>query len=77
MYEVVGFQSVNYTNKNGVQIDGIKIFCCYEDSKIEGMGCIDFYISRDKLSFNLALGDEIEVFYNRYGKVDRIIVEGE
>ena len=53
--------------------EGVTVFCSYEDEKILGRGVEKFSISSEKLEGQkLEMGDRINVYYNKYQKVDGV-----
>lgn len=71
--KVVGFRKVDFRAENGSQISGTRLYCTFEDEKVSGVGTEAFFVSDAKLDFVPAVGDEIQVIYNKYGKVDRVV----
>lgn len=70
MAKIIGIEKVNYTQKNtGRLIDGYRIHTSYEKSNVNGVATDSFFVSADTFYnyFDLRLGTEIEVYYNKYG----------
>lgn len=74
MYNLVGYEKVDYTNKQGVQITGHRLHLTYESDKIQGQGVESVYVSSTVQMPKLALGQKVDVLYNRFGKVSAISV---
>ena len=76
--KVIGRKKVSFKAKeNNQQIEGLSLFCAYPITKDgDGVGVEKIFLSANKLSqldFMPELDDEINVQYNRFGKVDTII----
>lgn len=75
VWEVVGFRKVSFqdekTNKN---VNGYTLFLERrpEAESIEGMECQKLFFSSDYVSYKPAVGDTVEIQYNRYGKIGAI-----
>lgn len=70
---VLGVQQVNYTNKDGRSVSGVRIHYTTEGNKyVEGLICENQYISSQLLQNNeiIHVGDQVRFYYNRYGSVD-------
>lgn len=73
MFEVVGFARSQFqAQDNGQTITGWNIYVQYEDSKVTGYKCERLYLGDGKCDYQPRVGDRINVYYNRYGKVDNI-----
>ena len=73
--KVIGIQNVNYTSKKtGKPVSGIALHCSYDAQDVKGQAVERYFISaaaqdayRDAAM--VALGDDINVMFNRYGNV--------
>ena len=75
--KVIGYKRSNFVSKEGNQITGIKVYCTYPltGDDADGVGCDSFYLSDAKLArcgYTPLVGDEVNVSYNRFGKVEMI-----
>lgn len=74
--KVIGRRKVSFKAQDGSQIEGLSLFCAYPITKDgDGVGVEKIFLSANKLSqldFMPELDDEINVQYNRFGKVDTI-----
>lgn len=77
---VIGRRKVEFTAQDGNQIQGVSLYVSYPITKNgEGMAAEKIFLSAKKLEnldFLPEIGDEINVQYNRYGKVDTITPVG-
>lgn len=75
-YTVEGTKPYMMTvRETGEVKEGLTVFCSYMDEKITGKGMEKFSISDEKLEGeDIKPGDSIQVVYNKYGKVDGIIL---
>ena len=74
---VVGLQNSTFTTKDGKEISGTRIFLTEKIPADRGQGVsVDsIFLSKEKadaMALNLAVGDDIEVFYNKYGRVQEV-----
>lgn len=72
---IIGFKNVDFKTKEGDQIKGVSLFCLTEEEGVEGTACERVFVTDQKANgWKPTVGEEIEVVYNKYGKVDRVIV---
>ena len=72
MFNVLGLESVDYVNKSGVRVQGVRIHTTYQKESCDGY-CVEvFYVSLDKFNPDIKLGCDVEPLYNKYGKVEHI-----
>lgn len=74
MAKIIGLQHMDFDTKEGTHIDGTTLFVTNPIDPRRGTGdeAEKIFISSAKLkelSFSPSVGDNIEVLYNRYGKV--------
>lgn len=76
--KVIGWQKIEFTPKGETEpVRGFNIFVTEERRNVEGEAADRLFISEQRArecGFNPKLGDEIEVSYNRWGKVQSIEV---
>ena len=73
--KIIGIENVNYVNKNGKQIEGMKFYFTYPVRDVIGGKPADCYVSKYILERSVKipeLGDEVEFFYDHSGRVTRI-----
>ena len=74
VYTVAGIENVNYTSKkSNKQVTGfiLHLQSALPDSKGLGVRCENQYASTE-LAKDIALGDIVELLYNRYGTLEEI-----
>lgn len=73
---IVGIKDIRFTNKDtGEVISGQSIHFEYDGDNIEGVAVDRCFLSeKKKLVPRPSLPVEANLFYNKYGKVDEIIV---
>lgn len=72
-YIVLGKQQVNYTSaKTGQKIKGENLHCKYVQKNVEGEAVEKIYISSNINSPVVSVGDEVEIFYNKFGGVEEV-----
>lgn len=75
MYKVIGIQHRKYTNKSGKEVEGYNLFLTYEDKAVNGLGALREWVNPDIMEESmLNVGDECELMYNRWGRIERISV---
>ena len=78
MYSVVGIENVDYTSKKtDKRVTGTKLhlFCEVDESDedIIGQRVETIYVSDDISINGIDVGDVIDVLYNKFGRVTKII----
>lgn len=73
--EIVGMRPYDFKDsKTGEQIQGYNIYLQWAEDGVAGVCCEAVSVTMQKLDgYDPALGDEVRVGYNRYGRVDFII----
>ena len=78
--KLIGIQTVDYTNKNGYHVVGYKLHTSIPAKTNDCIGEItdSIYVSEEVYAScdQLAVGDEIDVVYNKYGKAIGVTVIG-
>lgn len=76
--KVIGIQKDVRFKMDGNEFIGINIFGTVPRDGVEGFATEKLFINSTKQCYSTAIGlkvnDDINVYYNRYGKVDTIIV---
>ena len=76
LFRFVGIEKVDYTSRNtGDRVRGTNLYVHYpsEDRPgLQGERCDKLYVKEAIDCSSLSVGDDIEVYYNRYGKVDMV-----
>lgn len=74
---VIGYQRSRFTAKDtGEVIEGYNLYLTETRENVEGAACERVFLSAKKLGgYVPVLNDELELVYNRFGRVDRVIVE--
>ena len=78
--KLIGIQRVDYTNKNGYHVMGYKLHMSTPATRNDCIGEItDTEFVSDPVFAtcdHLAVGDEVAIAYNKYGKVSAVSVIG-
>lgn len=75
MYKVIGIQHRKYTNKSGKEVEGYNLFLTYEDKAVNGLGALREWVNPETMEESmLNVGDDCELMYNRWGRIERISV---
>ena len=73
MYEVIGLEHRQYTNKQGRQVSGYNIYVTYEKKNMDGIACYQGWCSDAAVKESgVCVGDKVNLHYNRYGKIESI-----
>lgn len=79
MFEILGIEKVDYdSRKTGRRVQGTNLHCIVGEpsDRCQGQRVERLYVKQDIDCSSLAVGDRIEVFYNRYGSVDSVRLAG-
>ena len=78
--KLIGIQRVDYTNKGGSRVLGYRLHLSIPASRNDCIGEITdrVFVSDSvfSMSDHLAVGDEVSIAYNKYGKVSAVSVIG-
>lgn len=75
MYKVIGIQHRKYTNKSGKEVEGYNLFLTYEDKAVNGLGALREWVNPETMEDSMVnVGDDCELMYNRWGRIERISV---
>lgn len=73
--KVIGMEKKKITSKkDGTVYDVGNIYCTYEAPGVTGVKVEDVFAFVEQIPPELRLGDEIQVFYNRRGRIEKIEV---
>lgn len=74
MAKVIGFEGKTFTFDDGKCVNGFYLYLSENRPGVTGTSCERVFVSQGKLDgYVPVLGDEIEVYYNRFGKPQRIV----
>ena len=76
MAKVVGYKRADFKPKDSdSEIKGINLFVTYKRNDVQGDACERLFVSDNRAGTYLPkVGDEVEIVYNRYGKVESIFL---
>lgn len=63
---VIGIRHVEYDNKQGRHIIGDKLYVTFSEKGTDGVASFDVFLSGSEVI--PSIGDEIILYYNRYGR---------
>lgn len=72
---IVGYRDMSFKGNDGSDVTGRQFFFTMKDPQVQGEMAGKFFLSAAALShigYIPGVGDEVEVYYNRYGKVSQI-----
>lgn len=79
--KIVGYRRNDFTTNDGKQITGCNVYIATEIDPRNGSGMSvertylsDSKLAREGIDLSAILNHEIKVYYNRYGRVDSIVV---
>lgn len=72
MINVVGIEKVNYTNKQGRKITGTALHTMTENPEYGGYAVERIYVSSDVDCSAVSVNSNVDILYNKYGKVIQI-----
>lgn len=73
MYTIIGKEDVSYVSKKTNQpVIGTRLYLTYEHEKIDGYGVESVFCNSLIATDHLSVGDQIDVYYNKFGNVAEI-----
>lgn len=81
--KLVGYEKIEYTKRDGTEVKGHKLHVMYEDDEydnfenVTGKAVEAVYISASVALPALKIGDNLQIRYNRYGRIDCVKVVAE
>lgn len=77
--KVVGYRRVDFVGNDGKQIAGYSVFCAENIKPDFGAGCaVDKIFLSDRrlaqMGYMPCIDDELQVSYNKYGKLDSVVL---
>lgn len=80
--EVIGIKDVNFKAKDGGFVQGVRLYVTDDSVKVNaGVACEVIFLSDYLLDKNnmmhgdIQLGDHLDIFYNKYGKITTVTVQ--
>lgn len=72
-YCVIGKEYLDYVSKKtNKQVKGYTLHLTFEKEKCEGLAVLSTFVSED-IGKDVNINDQVELFYNQYGKVTKIV----
>lgn len=73
-HTLLGKRSVSFTAADGKVVEGTSIYVAYDADGVEGMAAEKLFVPSAKMpKKDLVVGSDIDIFFNRFGKVDNIL----
>ena len=73
-YCVIGKEFLDYlSKKTNKQVKGYSLHLTYEKDNCEGLATITEFVS-EEMGRDVKISDQVELLYNKYGKVNKIVV---
>lgn len=78
LYHVVGIRrDMSFDTKDGGKMSGLKLHLTCQDDRVDGCATDSFFVSSNASCYQAAASlqpeEDIEIFFNRYGKIDSIV----
>ena len=71
--KVIGMQVKDVVSKKtGNPYKAAILFVTYESKNVTGLAAMQIYTTVDRVPDDIALGDEVNVLYNRFGNVESV-----
>lgn len=71
--KVIGMQVKDVVSKKtGNPYKAAILFVTYESKNVTGLAAMQVYTTVDRVPNDLALGDDVNVLYNRFGNVESV-----
>lgn len=75
MSKVIGYSKKHFEFDDGRSCDGFYLYLSEERRDTVGVATERVFVSNTKMDgYTPSVGDEIKVLYNRYGKVDSVML---
>lgn len=75
-HTLLGLKKVSFTAADGKVVDGTTLYVAYDADGVEGMATDKLFVTTAKMpKKDLVVGNDLDIFFNRFGKVDSIIVD--
>lgn len=75
-HTLLGLKKVSFTAADGKVVDGTTLYVAYDADGVEGMATDKLFVTAAKMpKKDLVVGNDLDIFFNRFGKVDSIIVD--
>lgn len=72
-YQVIGKEHLDYTSKKtGKLVTGYNLHMTYEKDNCDGLATVNEFVS-DDIGEDVEVSDKVQLFYNKYGKVTKIV----
>lgn len=72
-YCVIGKEYLDYlSKKSNKQVKGYNLHLTFEKEKCEGLAVMNAFVS-EEIGRLVNINDQVELFYNQYGKVTKIV----
>lgn len=74
--KIIGVSASKFKGDNGQMVSGYNVYLTYPLTSGDGVGAMRVYVTEAKLSswdYFPTVGDEVQLSYNRYGKVAEMI----
>lgn len=74
--KVLGIESVNYVSKKtGNPVSGQRLHLSYDKKGCDGAAVESYFVRNDAFSDGVpGVGDDVELFFNRYGNVRSVVI---
>ena len=74
--KLVGYRKASFTAQDtGEVISGCNLYFTYTNPNVQGLGVERVFASDRKLAgYVPVIGDEVQVFYNKYGRLESLSV---
>ena len=71
--DLIGARKVSFVNKEGQQVNGIRIYTAFKEENVDGLCTADFFL-REGIDFpkDIKLNDKINISFNRKGNIEKI-----
>ena len=70
---VIGKEYLNYVSKkSNKQVVGYNLHLTYVKEKCDGLAVMNVFVN-EEIGNNIKVNDQVELFYNQYGKVIKVV----
>lgn len=73
--KALGIMKLDFTTPDGKTVEGVSLYCAYEDANVIGYKTDRFYVRKGvDMPAELKPNDNIELHFDRKGKVEEVIL---
>lgn len=72
MFTIIGIEFVSFKDEENNDVNFTRFYLSYEKESVQGLAIEIIRVGSRVNIDGLSVGDQIDIFYNKYGKVSKI-----